>query len=336
MIREPRDSLGNSLPVWRTRGRALIREPRGMRGHVPSAPPGRWLVALPAWGERCVGVLLAYTLPALAAALRQLGKPTTLLVWTDAPTRVAAACEALGAPGDLSAKFLPVPGPDGSFMSMSGCHREALALAGRGDRVLLLTSDMVLSREVLATCEQHLAGGKQLICCVAPRALQDAGPPVGATGRDLLAWAWENRHPMTRDCTWPDGRSYDVWRMYFERGGAVSARVFLPHPLVCVPDGRRLTFSPTIDVNLTSNFSQAFTYMITRPEEGAAVEISPTDKEYLKTTTMRERLEAGGPSCPALVPCSNHRHRMFWGKRVVLVGTGGDCGDAEVVARVLG
>lgn len=314
----------------------MIREPRGRRGHSPGTPGGKWIVALPAWGERCVGVLVQHTLPALAAALTELGKSAVLVVWTDDPARAASAWAELSLPDRISLKLLPVPGPDGSFLSLSACHRAALEMIEWNDRVLLLTSDMILSREILVTCEKHLRDGKQIVCCVAPRALEEAGPPVGVLGRELLAWAWENRHPMTRDCTWPDGRSYDVWRMYFERGDEVSARVFLPHPLACVPNGRALPFRPTIDVNLIANFSQAVTHMITRPEEGAAIEVSPADKDYLKTTTMRERFEAGGPSCPAMVMCTNQRHRMFWGKRVIFKGTGGDCGDSELEAKILG
>ena len=289
-------------------------------------------MALPAWGERCVDVAARYTIPALNIALGQLSRPATALVWTDQPGRLALDPEV------AETRFLSVPGPDLAFESLSNCHRDALAVAGRGERVLLLTADMVVSREVLATCEQHLSGGRSLVCCVAPRALESADPPVGAPGRELLEWAWDNRHPMTRDCTWPDGRSYDVWRMYFESGGEVAARVFLPHPLACLPHGHPARFSPTIDVNLTWNYAPSETYMITQPEEGAVVEVSPADKEYLKTTTMRERLESARlePSCPAMVRCTNQRHRMFWGKRVVLRGHGGDCGDAEMVERILG
>jgi len=310
--------------------------PAGRRAGAPAAGPGgRWLVALPAWGERCVGVLIRYTLPALSAALRELGKPATLIVWTDQEHRIIAEMPT-DQPEGTTVSIRGVPGPDGAFESMSNCHRQILAEAAPSDRVLLLTADMVVSREVLVTCEQLVASGKQLVCCAALRALEDAGCPVGASGRELLAWAWANRHPMTRECTWPAGRSYDVWRMYFERAGEVAARVFLPHPLVVVPGGRQLAFRPTIDVNLTSNFSQAQTYMLTGPEEGAAVELSPFDKDFLMTTTMRARLDAGGPSCPPLIRATNLHHRMFFGRRVTISGAGGDCGDGEVVGGVLG
>lgn len=308
--------------------------PMGRRAHSPRSIDARWVVALPAWGDRCVYLLIQYTLPAVLKAAKALSRPITLLIWTDQEVRVHRVLDVL-CPGVDNGVF-SVPGPDQSFMSMSACHHQALQAAAPHDRVLLLTADMVVSREVLATCEAQIMAGKSLVCCVPPRALQDAGPPVGATGRELMEWAWANRHRMTRECTWPEGRSYDIWRMYFEEGGEVAARVFLPHPLAVVHGGRRLAFHPTIDVNLTANFSQAQTHLITSPDEGAVVEVSPTDKDFLLTTTMRERMTDTQNSCPPLIRATNRRHCMFFGKRVVIRGAGGDCGDREVVERVLG
>jgi len=311
------------------------RRPGGRRGCVPTPPVGRWIVALPAWGDRCVDVAMRHVIPSLCAALRELGRPAVVVAWTDQVDRLSQLFR--WEEGAISVVFSGVPGADRAFGSLSDCHRQALESAQPGDRVLLLTADMVLSREVLATCERYIAAGMQLVCCVAPRALEDARPPIAASGRELMRWAWDNRHPMTRDCTWPEGKSYDVWRMYFERDGEVAARVFLPHPLVAVPSGRRLPFSPTIDVNLAANFSPAVTVLLTSPDEGAAVELSPVDKEYVKSEqTMRARLESGTESCPQIARCGNARHRMFFGKRVVLCGSGGACDDDEMVKRILG
>lgn len=309
--------------------------PGGRRGSQPEVvAAGDWIIALPAWGERCSRVAAAYTLPSLLIALRDVPRRATIMIWTDQADRMREVLH--HSEGEQPVVFVDVPGPDGAFESMSNCHRQVMDAAREGERVLLLTSDMIISREVVATCEYHLSRGRRLICCAAMRALQDAQPPIGASGPELLEWAWANRHPMTRDCTWPEGRSYDIWRMYFEKEGEVAARVFLPHPIVCVPHGRRVVFRPTIDVNLINNFTQAETWMMTRPEEGAVVEVSPADKEYLQTTTMRQRFTSNDPSCPTLVRCTNQRHRMFWGKKVIIRGAGGDCGDSEVVERVLG
>lgn len=307
--------------------------PGGRRGSAPSFGPGSWLVALPAWGARCARVCSEETLPALREALVELGRPAKVLLYTDSDTLAAVAASQLER---AEVERRPVPPGDRSFGSLSACHRDAMARASANQRVLLLTSDMVLSREVLATCEAHCARGIRAVAVVAPRALEASGAPPGVAGRALLEWAWENRHPMTRECTWPAGRSYDVWRMYFERDGEVAARVFLPHPLVVVPAGVRVNFHPTIDVNLLGCFSPSVTYMLTRPEEGAVVELSPPDKEFLLTTPMRDRLDSGGPSCPPFVRATNARHRMFFGRRVVLRGAGDDCGDGDVVSRIMG
>ena len=307
-----------------------------IRARAPIGAPGGWVAVLPAWGDRATRILLGATLPALAAAVRRMpGRPVTVAVYTDRPEEVRAAYAILFDPAQCRLDIHPVLGVDGGFGSLSACHSHALDTATPSDRVLLLTADMVVSAEVLETCDRLMSVGKLLVCCVAMRALEDAGPPIGAAGRALLAWAWANRHPMTRECTWPGGRSYDVWRMYFEQGDEVAARVFLPHPLVCVPGGRKLEFRPTIDVNLTANFSQAVTHLITSPEEGAVVELSPPDKDFLLTTTMRERMTNTQHSCPPLIRCTNPRHRMFFGKKVVIRGAGGDCGDQEIVGKVL-
>lgn len=299
---------------------------------------GHWMVALPAWGERCVRVCSEETLPALVAALMELRRPTRIMLYTDSAQLIARA-ESLLLHAQEWCSVLPRPvlgGQDRGFVALSACHNDAMEQAHHGERVLLLTADMIVSREVLVTCEQQALRGMRAIACVAMRALEGRGAPIGASGAELLEWAWAHRHRMTRECTWPDGRSYDLWRMYFEKNGEVGARAFLPHPLVVVPAALSIVFGPTIDVNLLGCFSQAETYLITRPEEGAAVELSPPDKEFVETEPMHERFVTSEHSAPPFMTQTNARHRMFFGKRVVICGSGGDCGDAAVVERMLG
>lgn len=306
-------------------------EPGGRRGTKPShGIRGQWLIAFPAWGDRCVDVLIRASLPAAMMSLDAAGIVYEFLIYTDQAERIQNVL-----PDNVARRIMAVPGPDKAFESMSNCHRHAMEAASIHDRVLLLTADMVISREVVTTAEAFINQGKHLICCVAPRTIDQPFVPVGASGRELLTWAWEHKHRMTRECTWPNGTSYDVWRMYFENGDEVAARAFLPHPLVVLPKGRRLNFRPTIDVNLANNFSMSVTHMITQPEEGAAIELSPPDKEFLVTETMRTRYQTKGPSIPAFIRQINERHRMFWSKKVIIKGSGGDCGDGEVVQRML-
>lgn len=317
--------------------------PGGRRGHTPSRAASStdssasWTVALPAWGDRYFNIMARATLPALFEAARDVDRRFEVVLWTDRLDAARALFASAAVPDNVSFTLRDVPGPDGAFASLSACHQQALDQTSGNNRLLLLTADMVVSCEVVARCEELIVSGMELVCCVPPRTIEsDSGPPVGVSGRDLLAWGWDNRHRMTRECTWPDGRSYDVWRMYFEKDGEVAARVFLPHPLAVVPRGRRMHFAPTIDVNLTMNFAPRATYLITQPEEGAVVEVSPADKEFLETEPMHLRDGMSTPSCPPLIRVTNTRHRMFFSKRVIFKGSGGDCGDAEVVRRVLG
>ena len=142
---------------------------------------------------------------------------------------------------------------------------------------------------------------------------------------------------MTRESTWPDGRSYDVWRMYFEKDGEVACRLCLPHPIALVKDRRTINFNPTIDVNVVSNFRPNEAHLVTNPDEVAMIELSPPDKEFLLTTTMRVRLDAGGsePSIPPFYKMTHSRQRSFYGQKIIIRGSGGDCGDREMVARLL-
>jgi hypothetical protein len=291
----------------------------------------RWWIALPVWGERYLDVWERSALPALKLALLKLDRPTTLIIHTDQSERVAAAVEG------LEREIHGVPGPDNAFESLSNAHRFTLAQAAQGDRICLLTADLVVSSDMLASCEAQFRGGKELVCCAGMRACDDELPPNTESGHELLAWGWEHRHPMTRECTWPDGKSYDVWRMYFEKGSEVVCRLSLPHPIALVKPHRNPTirFSPTVDVNVANNFSPGKTHLITEPSEGAMIELSPHDKEFIYTKPMVERLEHQLPSCPAFVKFVNPRHRGFFGRRIIIKGKGGDCGDERVVNRLI-
>ena len=305
------------------------RTPAGRIGNPAPSKLSGWVIVLPGWGERCRALLADRVIPAVLHALHFADQGATLLIYSDVEFRLPEL------PAGVTAQFHPVPGPDFAFESLSNCHRDALTLIEPAARIMLLTADMVVSREVFATCNTHFNVGRRLICCIAPRTRQEVLPPIGATGRDLGAWAWEHRHRMTRECTWPDGHSFDIWRMYFERAGEVAAHAFLPHPLAAMPGGRHVAFRPTIDVNFAASFSAGETYLISDPAEGVIIEQSPDDKDFVMTTTMAERLASPAlASCPQFVPCANPRHLAFFMTRVVLVGAGGDCGDGEVVARI--
>ena len=299
------------------------------------SPAGRrimseWLIAIPVWGDRYLDILERATLPALRLALAKLGQSATLVVHTDQPERVTKAAEG------LTLKLYDVPGPDNAFESLSQAHRHVLQMAQAEQRVCLLTADLVMSSQMLFSCEELFKHGKSLVCCMGMRVDDAVMPPNTESGHELLAWGWEHRHPMTRESTWPNGRSYDVWRMYFEQGDEVACRLSLPHPIALVKKrNARIQFYPTIDVNVTHNFSPGVTHLIIEPHEGALIELSPQDKEFIYTESMLDRLEKGLPSCPAFVRFTNPRHRGFFQKQIIIKGSGGDCGDQRVMDRVM-
>lgn len=311
---------------------------RGARGRVPAGMDnqGTWIIAMPAWGDRCMGVMERATFPALRAALEPLKQHIAVVVYTDDGDRAAAAFTATGLDEVARLDLVPLKGDDRSFGQLSWCHSDAMARAAYRDRVALLTADMVVSEEILFTCEQRLRASTKLVCVAAMRTDETAYPDgMTLPGSALLEWAWNNRHHMTKECTWPKGTSYDVWRMYFEKDGNVATRVFLPHPLAVMPQCRTLKFVPTIDVNLINNFSPSVTHMITSPSEGAVIELSEQGKEFLITETMETRYKTRGASIPPFVRCTNKRHRMFFIKKVGIIGDANDVGDEMVVERVL-
>lgn len=284
---------------------------------------------VPVWGERHIGVFLRATLPALRYALEALSVDYRLLLYADKDQRL------IDATNGMPVLFRKVPGPDRSFMSLSNAHRDALDQAPTGSRMVLLTADLVLSVNSLVSCSRIFQSGKRLVCCMGMRVNDVEPPPIPALGRTLLAWGWDHRHRMTRESTWPNGISYDIWRMYFERGDEAICRLCLPHPIALLKDGRQIRFSPTIDVNVVSNYKVHEMHMVTDPDEVAMIELSPPEKEFLETEPMHKRLERNLPSMPPFVNIPNPRHRFFFGHRIVIRGNGGDCGDGPVVRCLL-
>lgn len=288
-----------------------------------------WQVVLPVWGQRYCDIFERASLPALRAAIERLALPTELVIYTHDTERLAAAC--LG----LSFVIRPVPGPDDSFYSMSGAHRDALQRAAMGQRVALLTADLVVSPNSFKACEAHFRHRKMLVACAGMRVNDTEIPPAFSSGRELVAWGWDRRHAMTRESTWPDGHSYDIWRMYFEKDGEAASRLCLPHPIALVRDRREVRFAPTVDVNVVANFDTREMHMVTDPDEVAMIELSPPEKEFLLTEPMIERYNKNLASMPPFIKLTHPRQRWFFGHRILIKGTGGDCGDQEVKLRLL-
>lgn len=288
----------------------------------------RWLISVPVWGERFVDEFCSSALPPLdrAVAALQAARPdidVRVVVHTDAPERVVGAS---GSPVDCRA----VPAGARTFDCMSQAHREVLSLGVRGDVVVLLTAGAVVSEQSLVYCANVLDNPQlRLVLCAVPRVLQEGQIPDTASASELMRWAWDHRHPMTRECTWPDGRSADLSRTYFEGPLGVVTRQALPHPLAVRIDGRRMGFTPTVDANLIHCFDPIEMHVTADCNHLAVFKLSPADKGYELSDTIANRAASG-----ALV-IGNAHQRWCLSHRIVLCGAPDlECGDDAFLAAI--
>lgn len=286
-----------------------------------------WLVSIPAWGPRCVDLCLRAALPSLRASDGMSGHQVKVIVHTDQPSAIT-----LGA-GWLDVEAWPTLKSDEWWEILSQAHRDVVNLARVGDRILLLTADMVMSKNMLATCDRYLGMRKKIICCAGIRAVDNGHyAPVGLDSRMLLKWAWDNRHPLTQASLWPDGQSGDLSRLYFQSGSDVNSRTWSPHPIAIVKtNDRHFRFSPTIDANLIDSYIESDIQLITNPDEGAAIELSPVDKPFHVAGRMEDRV--AGQEIKLRRRSSVRRWLMS--QRITICGSGSDAGDEEVARRIL-
>ncbi|MDB5555419.1 MAG: hypothetical protein JWL86_5403 [Rhizobium sp.] len=227
-----------------------------------------WIVALPVWGAHYVDVYLKAALPSLQAALAFAGinpADCEIIVYGD---------------GELASRPMPTIGD--KYRQLGDVHRDALAKAPNGARVMLLTADMVVSREVFAACDARFDAGKRAIVVGPSRTLLDAPLVAGRSSRDLLAWSLEHAHPFTQE-TFFGGKALPPSTMRFRKGKDVTMRGFHLHPLAVVKD-RPLPFKGTLDQDLIGFFDQAEIHIVTQADEMSAAELSPADLRFTCAT----------------------------------------------------
>lgn len=282
----------------------------------------RWLISVPVWNDVYRGTFLRAGLPSIEKAAVAIGGDVSIVLHTDQPDFL----------NGKTSLIVRVPRlPEGSdFVRLSSCHREVMAMANPGDRVMLLTADLMISQGALVHAESVFATQpKKIIMCAGIRAILGKTPPPTESAREMLDWAWDHRHPITEQSVYPHGRSVDLSRMYFTMGTTVVSRQVLPHPLAVVIDGRGLAFTPTIDSNLVQNFQASEIYVSTHPDELALVELSPEDKDFhLSEFTMQSRLDTG-------VLVSDVMQQFMFRHRIGIKGSLVDCGDEEIVERTI-
>ena len=305
----------------------------GHRGPPPTRNR-QWLIAVPCWGAKYCDVFTSVGLPMLREAARQLGETVRVLVYTDEPSLIQRHTSA-----PLSLETYPVPAGQQWFHSMSRAHRDTFGQAQRGDVVISLTADMTISANALVACRRIFASGKKLVCVNATRTRDSQVLPRHPSSRELSEWAWENRHPIVRDCTWPDGRADDLCRIYFENGPNAVCRLWLAHPLALENDGRRIDFNPTIDCNVVTNYQPHEVYVVTDPDELCAIELSPDDKAEGRRDEDEPPARTGLPPLSEryrlLTKISPEVYRHVLRHRIIIAGLGEGCGDDEAVKDLL-
>ena len=299
----------------------------------------RWLISVPVYGERYVDEFCAATLPALKRATARLAEThdvdIRLVVHTDQPDHIRGMNLVHGGPQPRTVvECRPVPAGASGLACMSQAHREVIHNGMLGDVVVLLTAGAVISEDGLKYCADVLANRQiKAVLCAVPRVLAQGIIPDTGDAAKFMEWAWENRHPLTSECTWPLGKSSDLSRAFFVRDDVVVTRMTLPHPLAVRIDGRVLRFEPTIDANLNLCFDPSEMHMTPNCKELAVVKLTPADKGYALDAISMEKRVSG-----ELVLVANGHQRWCLSHQVRLCGHNDpmDCGDAYFVSMLSG
>jgi hypothetical protein len=234
-----------------------------------------WLIAIPAWGQRCIDLFTRKALPAISAARAGVTGDMRLIVHTDQPD---AIFRALGQ-SFAGSMVRPVPPGKSPHDSFGIAHRQALDLAANGECIAFINADMVGSVEVFAAAEDRFAAGKRMIMMAGSRTI-GGDAPIGARSADLLRWTMKQAHPAIKECFWGTGRSGTPWAIYFQQGDDIVLHGFHLHPFAVLKD-RPLQFSgKTIDVDLADNFSWDEIHLVTDAHEAAFAEISPPERVF--------------------------------------------------------
>lgn len=232
----------------------------------------RWIIAAPAWGERCVSRFIDAALPSYRAAMAYAGIEASLIVHTDAPVRIREAARGI----DI---ICPRPPGNGDkYRQYADAQLDALQMAVIGDRVVLLTADMVVSRELFSACAARFEQGKKAIAICGPRTLSDRPPPAGLSSAELRDWTIAHFHPSILGSFW-GGRSLPPSSIFFRRGDNITMRGFHLHPVAIVKD-RELAFAGTPDQDCLEAFAESEIHVVTDRDEFAACEMSPADLHY--------------------------------------------------------
>jgi hypothetical protein len=254
-----------------------------------------WVIAVPAWGERYMGLFLGPALRSHVAAIARLSAEfrgsirVRYVVQTDQPEEVARR---LAPAHELT--LLPPPPPGAPYLAFAEGHRAAIESARDDERVCLMNADMLMSVEALAAAEARFRMGKRAIITCGTRTIAPLPPrrwsrkpfgPPPMRARDLHAWSMAHAHPVTRQCFWGEGKCHLPWGVYFQEGENIVLRAFHMHPFAVVKD-RPLPFKNTVDLEMVDHFSRAEMHVVTDADEMADNEW-PIDETAILSWALR-------------------------------------------------
>ncbi len=230
---------------------------------------------IPAWGDRYVHDAVQYVIPSVRAAAEAANVSLKLVIYTDTPFAFARVL--IGLDAELRGVGTPGATPQEALQgTLRNIHRWTMAEAPPGSIATLLNADIVVSREFFSFAAQAFSGGGcRAVVGTALRATVGADvPPIGATARELLAWAWRNRHAITEDCVWDRGHTVFPNVLIFDSGGNTVLHSVHLHPFFLLTDARPVRFRGTIDDDLLTNYADGEVCYISAAEVGFA-ELSP-------------------------------------------------------------
>jgi hypothetical protein len=244
----------------------------------------RWLISIPCWGDAWVRRFLETGLPSIDAALEGFEAQVRFVVHTNSQLlRLAMSGR------EFIRRDAKVQG--NRYKTLTECHREAIAMGQPGERICFLNADHIVSVKAFRSAERRLREGFRAVACGCVRARAD-DPPIGAEGRDLLAWAWKNSHPLVLNCIYGTGRSQCPSFVYFENRENVTLRAFHMHPFAVMKD-RPLRFAgETIDQDLLYNYRRPEIHVVTDPDEVALAEITGMEHEHPSGSLLSAKLLA--------------------------------------------
>ena len=284
----------------------------------------KWLVTIPAWGDRCIKGLQIAVAAARCSADR-CGSQLRFIVHTDDAWRVGLVMKG------LETEILPVPPGSEPHGKLGNAHRQAIRHVRNGECIAFINADMVCSQELFGVAEKYFTAGKRLIMMTGTRTIGGI-PAVGMNSAELLRWAVSNQHPSTTECFFGRGRSTTTSMLYFRRGEDIVLRAFHLHPFAILLD-RPIVFSGvTIDADLADNYEQSEIHIITSADEASFAEMSPPERVFRLSQTP---MDVNTVLNWAVKGVTSPLHLWFFEHPIAIVGDGKDVGDGVVCDLIL-